>query len=62
MSVISDYCIVVEGDLSTGKTMLIEYLASQTNNKLIKYQMDDFMDSKVFKYYFFYFFLFFYTF
>ena len=47
MSIISDYCIVIEGDLSTGKTMLVEYLARQTNNTLIKYQMDDFMDSKV---------------
>ena len=46
MSVISDDCIVVEGDLSTGKTMLVEYLAQKSNNELIKYQMDDFMDSK----------------
>ena len=46
MSIISDYCIVIEGDLSTGKTMLVEYLSKKTNNELIKYQMDDFMDSK----------------
>ena len=46
MSVMSDYCIVVEGDLSVGKTMLVEYLAKRTRNELIKYQMDDFMDSK----------------
>ena len=46
MSIISDNCIVIEGDLSTGKTMLVEYLSKKTNNELIKYQMDDFMDSK----------------
>jgi midasin (ATPase involved in ribosome maturation) len=46
MSIISDNCIVIEGDLSTGKTMLVEYLSKMTNNELIKYQMDDFMDSK----------------
>jgi midasin (ATPase involved in ribosome maturation) len=47
MSVITDNCIVVEGALSTGKTTLVEYLAEQTGSKLIKYQMDEFMDSKV---------------
>ena len=36
MSIISDYCIVVEGDLSTGKTMLVEYLSKRTNK--IAYQ------------------------
>lgn len=47
MSIITDNCIVVEGELSTGKTTLVEYLAQKSNNKLIKYQMDEFMDSKV---------------
>lgn len=46
MSVITDSCIVVDGPLSSGKTTLIEYLAFKSNNKLIKYQMDEFMDSK----------------
>lgn len=49
MSIITDSCILVEGELSTGKTVLIESLAHKTNNKLIKYQMDEFMDSKVIK-------------
>jgi midasin (ATPase involved in ribosome maturation) len=48
MSIITDNCIVIDGPLSSGKTTLIEYLASKTNNKLIKYQMDEYMDSKVF--------------
>ena len=47
MSVQSDYCIIVNGALSSGKTSLIQYLADKNNRKLIKYQMDDFMDSKV---------------
>lgn len=47
MSVQSDYCIIVNGALSSGKTSLIQYLADRNNRKLIKYQMDDFMDCKV---------------
>ena len=47
MSIKSDYCIIVEGALSSGKTSLIQQLADKYNKKLIKYQMDDFMDSKV---------------
>jgi predicted AAA+ superfamily ATPase len=47
MSIQSDYCIIVNGALSSGKTSLIQYLADKHNRKLIKYQMDDFMDSKV---------------
>lgn len=47
MSIVTDCCVMVEGELSTGKTSLIENLSSQTNNKLIKYQMDEYMDSKV---------------
>ena len=47
MSIKSDYCIIVEGGLSSGKTCLIQQLADKYNKKLIKYQMDDFMDSKV---------------
>lgn len=46
MSLVTDQCIVVEGELSTGKTSLVEYLAEQSRNKLVKYQMDEFMDSK----------------
>jgi hypothetical protein len=46
MAVLTDSSILIEGPLSSGKTTLIEYLAQQTNNKLIKYQMDEFMDSK----------------
>jgi chloramphenicol 3-O-phosphotransferase len=47
MSIKSDYCIIVEGALSSGKTSLIQQLADKYNKKFIKYQMDDFMDSKV---------------
>ena len=47
MSIVTDNCIVVDGPLSSGKTTLIEYLASMSKNKLIKYQMDEYMDSKV---------------
>ena len=47
MSIKSDCCIIVEGCLSSGKTSLIQQLADKNNKKLIKYQMDDFMDSKV---------------
>jgi polynucleotide 5'-kinase involved in rRNA processing len=47
MSVVTDSCIVIDGPLSSGKTTLVEYLANKTNSKLIKYQMDEFMDSKV---------------
>lgn len=46
MSITTDNCIIVEGSLSCGKTTLIEHLAKTTRVKLIKYQMDDFMDSK----------------
>ena len=47
MSVSTDNCIIVEGVLSCGKTSLIEHLAEKYQKQLIKYQMDDFMDSKV---------------
>ncbi len=47
MSIVTDNCIVVDGPLSSGKTTLVEYLANKSNNKLIKYQMDEYMDSKV---------------
>ncbi len=47
MSIVTDSCIVVDGPSSSGKTTLIEYLANKSNNKLIKYQMDEYMDSKV---------------
>lgn len=50
MSIVTDNCIVVDGPLSSGKTTLIEYLANKSNNKLIKYQMDEYMDSKVYKF------------
>ena len=50
MSIVTDCCIMVEGELSTGKTTLIESLAHKTNNTLIKYQMDEYMDSKVSSY------------
>ena len=46
MSITTDNCIIVEGSLSSGKTTLIEHLSRQANMELIKYQMDDFMDSK----------------
>ena len=46
MSITTDNCILVEGPLSCGKTTLIEHLAKTNKAKLIKYQMDDFMDSK----------------
>ena len=46
MSVITDEAIVIEGALSSGKTTLVEYLAHKTNTKLVKYQMDEFMDAK----------------
>lgn len=38
--------VFIEGDLGIGKTALVEHLAQVANKKLIKYQMDDFMDSK----------------
>lgn len=46
MSITTDNCIIVEGALSCGKTTLIEHLAEKNKQQLIKYQMDDFMDSK----------------
>ncbi len=47
MAITTDLCIIVEGAISSGKTSLIEHLAIKNFKKLIKYQMDDFMDSKV---------------
>ena len=47
MAVVTDCCVMIEGELSTGKTSLVETLSRKTNNKLIKYQMDEYMDSKV---------------
>lgn len=47
MAIVTDCCVMIEGELSTGKTSLVETLARKTNNKLIKYQMDEYMDSKV---------------
>jgi len=46
MSVATDMCAIVEGSLSCGKTSLIEHLAAKNKQQLIKYQMDDLMDSK----------------
>ena len=46
MSITTDNCIIVEGALSCGKTSLIEHLAEKNKQQLVKYQMDDFMDSK----------------
>jgi ABC-type uncharacterized transport system fused permease/ATPase subunit len=47
LSIINYNSIHVEGDLGCGKTTLVTNLAKLTDNKLIKYQMDDYMDSKV---------------
>ena len=47
MFIRSDNCLIIQGGLGSGKTKLVEYLADRRRKKLIKYQMDDFMDSKV---------------
>jgi midasin (ATPase involved in ribosome maturation) len=49
LSIINYNSIHIEGDLGCGKTTLVSNLAQLTGNKLIKYQMDDYMDSKVSK-------------
>lgn len=46
MSVLTDYFVLVEGASSSGKTSLVEHIAGATRNRLIKYQMDYYMDSK----------------
>ncbi len=46
MSLTTDTCVILEGALSSGKTSLIEHLANKNKKQLIKYQMDDLMDSK----------------
>ena len=48
-AILTDLSIFVRGEASSGKTALIEYLAFKTGNKLVKFQMDEFMDSKVSK-------------
>ncbi len=47
LAVISNYSILLEGPPGSGKTALIEDLASITGHKLLKYQIDEYMDSKV---------------
>ena len=47
LAVLNNYSIMLEGPTGSGKTTLVEELASITGQKLFKYQIDEYMDSKV---------------
>lgn len=47
ISVLNNYSIFVEGPPGSGKTASIIELASITGHKLLKYQIDEYMDNKV---------------
>ena len=47
LAVLNNYSIFIEGPPGSGKSALVEEIASITGHKLLKYQIDEFMDNKV---------------